>query len=73
MFVGEVLIVVVILALTRRMADTPAEEGAGSTSWAPRCRRSASGLVVFGILRSGTWGFVQPKPGAARSGWGCRR
>ena len=22
------------------------------------------GLVVYGILRSGTWGFVQPKPGA---------
>ena len=22
------------------------------------------GLIVFGILRSGTWGFVKPKPGA---------
>ena len=22
------------------------------------------GLVVYGILRSGTWGFVQPKSGA---------
>ncbi len=22
------------------------------------------GLVVYGILRSGTWGFVQPKPEA---------
>ena len=22
------------------------------------------GLVVFGILRGGEWGFVQPKPGA---------
>ena len=22
------------------------------------------GLIVFGILRAGTWGFVQPKPGA---------
>jgi hypothetical protein len=22
------------------------------------------GLIVYGVLRSGTWGFVQPKPGA---------
>ena len=24
------------------------------------------GLIVFGVLRSGTWGFVQPKPDAPR-------
>ena len=35
-----------------------------STWWAPRCRRSGSALIVFGILRSGAWGFIQPKPGA---------
>ena len=36
----------------------------GSTSSAPRCRRCGLGLVVYGVLRSGTWGFVQPKPEA---------
>ena len=55
----------VILVLTRRMADTPPEDAArGSTSSAPCCRRSGLGLIVYGILRSGTWGFVQPKAGA---------
>ena len=29
-----------------------------------RSRRRASGLIVFGILRAGTWGVVQPKDGA---------
>src|SRR6266480_2530797 len=53
-FAGEVLIVLVILALTRRVADTPAEKGA----------RLGLGLIVYGILRAGTWGFVQPKEGA---------
>ena len=44
---------------TRRPRRAPS-----STSSAPRCRRSGLGLIVFGILRSGAWGFVQPKPGA---------
>jgi MFS family permease len=63
-FAGEVVIVLVILVLTRRMQDTPAEAGArldlGGTVL------SALGLaaIVFGILRAGTWGLVQPKPGA---------
>ena len=43
-FVGEVVIVVAILALTRRMADaTPASAACGSTWSAPCCRRSGSG------------------------------
>ena len=64
-FVGEVVIVLVILAAHppdgRRRARGPE---CGSTWWARRCRRSGSALIVFGVLRAGAWGFVQPKPGA---------
>jgi hypothetical protein len=63
-FIGEVLVVFVILALTRRMADTPAEEGARLDLVGTGLSAFGLGLVVFGILRSGEWGFVQPKEGA---------
>jgi MFS family permease len=63
-FVGEVLVVLVILALTRRMADTPPEAGARLDLVGTALSALGLGLVVFAILRSGTWGFVQPKPGA---------
>ncbi|MFN8036356.1 MAG: MFS transporter [Acidimicrobiia bacterium] len=63
-FAGEVLIVIVILALTRRMADTPAEAGVRLDLVGTALSALGLGLVVYGILRSGTWGFVQPKPDA---------
>ena len=63
-FAGEVLVVLVILVLTRRMADTPAEEGARLDLVGTVLSALGLGLIVFGILRSGTWGFVQPKAGA---------
>ena len=62
-FVGEVLIVLIILGLTRRMADTPAEEGARLDVVGTVLSALGLGLVVYGILRSGTWGLVLPKPG----------
>jgi MFS family permease len=63
-FAGEVIVVLIILALTRRMADTPAEEGARLDLVGTALSALGLGLVVYGILRSGTWGFVQPKDGA---------
>ena len=62
-FVGEVLIVLVILGLARRMADTPAEEGARLDVVGTVLSALGLGLIVYGILRSGTWGLVLPKPG----------
>ena len=41
-FVGEVVIVLGILALSRRMADSPAVPGTGSTRWARSSRLRAS-------------------------------
>jgi MFS family permease len=65
-FVGEVLVVLVILGLARRMADTPPERGARLDLVGTVLSALGLGLIVYGILRSGTWGFVQPKPGAPR-------
>jgi MFS family permease len=63
-FAGEVLIVLVILVLTRRMdAPTPSTRarldlvGTGLSAL-------GLALIVFAILKAGSWGFVQPKPGA---------
>src|SRR5437879_13905705 len=64
-FVGEVVVVLVILALTRRMADTPAERGVRLDLVGTGLSAVGLGLVVCGILRSGTWGVVHERPGAA--------
>lgn len=63
-FAGEVLIVLGILALTRRIADAPPDEGARLDLVGTGLSAVGLGLMVFGILQGGTWGFVTPKPGA---------
>ncbi len=65
-FVGEVLVVLVILGLARRMADTPRERGARLDLVGTALSALGLGLIVYGILRSGTWGFVQPKADAPK-------
>jgi MFS family permease len=63
-FAGEVLVVLVILLLTRRMADTPPETGVRLDLVGTALSAAGLGLVVFGVLRSGTWGLVRPKADA---------
>ena len=63
-FAGEVLIVLVILFLTRRMNDTPAEAGARLDLVGTALSALGLGAIVLGILKAGTWGFVLPKPKA---------
>jgi MFS family permease len=63
-FAGEVVIVLVILLLTRRMNDTPAEEGARLDLMGTALSALGLGTIVLGILKAGTWGLVQPKPDA---------
>ena len=63
-FAGEVVIVLVILVLTRRMKDTPAEEGARLDLVGTALSALGLGAIVLGILKAGTWGLVQPKPDA---------
>ncbi len=63
-FVGEVLMVLGILALTRRMEDATPESRVRLDLVGTVLSALGLGLIVFGILRSGAWGFVKPKPGA---------
>jgi MFS family permease len=63
-FVGEVLVVVIILSLARRVVDTPAEAGAKLDLVGTGFSALGLGMIVYGVLRSGTWGFVQPIAGA---------
>jgi predicted MFS family arabinose efflux permease len=59
-FAGEVVLVLVILAVTRRIAD--AKPGKRPKIDVPGAILSAAGLgiLVFGVLRSGDWGLIRP-------------
>jgi MFS family permease len=63
-FAGEVLVVLVILVLVRKIAAPEREEGVGLDLVGTALSGLGLGLAVYGILRSGTWGFIQPKPEA---------
>ena len=63
-FVCEVIAIGGILLFARRMQDTPAEQGVRLDLVGTALSALGLGLFVFGILRSGTWGVVQPKPEA---------
>ena len=63
-FAGEVLVVLVILVLARRIADAPAEERPQLDVVGAVLSALGLGLLVFGVLRSGEWGWIQPKPDA---------
>jgi MFS family permease len=63
-FAGEVLVVLGILALTKRIADTPPQSDAKLDLVGTVLSALGLGLAVYGILQAGSWGFVNPKPGA---------
>jgi predicted MFS family arabinose efflux permease len=63
-FFGEVIIVLGILALTRRMADSPAVPGVRLDPVGTLLSAAGLAMIVYGVIRSGTWGFVQPKADA---------
>ena len=65
-FIGEVGVVVIILAFSRRIADTPPQPGARLDLVGTVLSALGLALIVYGILRSGSWGFIQPKPGAPK-------
>jgi EmrB/QacA subfamily drug resistance transporter len=62
-FAGEVLVVVAILLLTRKIADAPAEERRRLDIIGALLSALGLGLLVFGVLRSSEWGWIQPKAG----------
>jgi MFS family permease len=63
-FAAEVLIVLAILLLTRRIADAEPEQHGRLDVVGTALSALGLGLVVYGILRSGSWGFVRPVAGA---------
>jgi EmrB/QacA subfamily drug resistance transporter len=63
-FAGEVIVVLVILVLARRMVDTPVTERVRLDYVGSVLSASGLSLMVFAVLRSGIWGWVAPKSGA---------
>jgi EmrB/QacA subfamily drug resistance transporter len=61
-FVGEVLVVLGILVLARRVQDAPPERRPKLDLIGTVLSATGLGLAVFGVLRSSEWGWVQPKP-----------
>jgi MFS family permease len=61
-FVGEVLVVLVILGLARRIQDAPVEGRTRLDLVGAVLSAAGLGLAVFGVLRSSVWGWVMPKP-----------
>ena len=62
-FAGEVVLVIAILLLTRRIADAPVEERPRFDLVGAVLSALGLALLVFGVLRSAEWGWIQPKAG----------
>jgi EmrB/QacA subfamily drug resistance transporter len=62
-FAGEVVVVLAILLLTRRIQDAAVEERLRLDLVGAVLSAAGLGLGVFGVLRSSEWGWVAPKPG----------
>jgi len=60
-FAGEVVIVIGILALARRVSDSPPEAHGRLDLVGAGLSAAGLGLAVYGVLRAGTWGWVNPK------------
>jgi MFS family permease len=61
-FFGEVVVVAGILLLARRISGGGAEKKVKLDLVGTALSAVGLGLIVFGVLRSGTWGFVKPRP-----------
>ena len=61
-FAGEVVLVAIILVATRRIADAPVEERPRFDFVGAVLSALGLALLVFGVLRSGEWGWIQPTP-----------
>jgi MFS family permease len=63
-FAGEALLVGMILILARRIEAGEAERGVRLDLVGTGLSALGLGLIVLGVLRSGTWGVVKAKPDA---------
>lgn len=63
-FVFEVVLVLVILGMARRLVDPPPTERPRLDPVGTVLSAAGLGLLVYGIIRIGSWGAVVPKAGA---------
>jgi EmrB/QacA subfamily drug resistance transporter len=63
-FIGEVVIVLAILVLSRRIVESPVRAHERLDVVGTVLSVLGLGMAVFGILRSSEWGWVQPKENA---------
>jgi MFS family permease len=63
-FAGEVVVVLIILAIARRIADAPPARRPRIDLVGAVLSAAGLAMLVFGVLRSGDWGLIQPAPGA---------
>jgi MFS family permease len=61
-FVGEAVIVIGILTALRKVGDAPPAGRVQFDVIGALLSIAGLSLLVFGVLQSGTWGFVKPKP-----------
>jgi len=60
-FVGEVVVVIAVLAVHRMMKRAPKPEHPPTLDYGGTALSAiALGLIVFGILKSSTWGWIRP-------------
>src|SRR4029079_17156150 len=62
-FAGEVVVVIAILFLARKIADAPSETRPKLDMVGTLLSAAGLGAMVFGVLRSSEWGWIQPKAG----------
>ncbi len=62
-FAGEVILVSVILLLARRAEDAPPDRRPKIDLVGAVLCAAGLGVFVFGVLKSGSWGWVAPKSG----------
>jgi MFS family permease len=61
-FVGEVVLVGVILSLIKLLVDAPLPGRKPEIDWVGSVLSSLGlGLIVLGVLQASTWGWIQPK------------
>jgi MFS family permease len=63
-FAGEVVIVIAILFLARRAADSPVDHRPHLDLLGVALSSAGLALFVLGVLKSSSWGWVLPKAGA---------
>ncbi|MFD6185365.1 MFS transporter [Streptomyces goshikiensis] len=62
-FAGEVVVVLVILMLARRVVDAPPDHRPRIDVLGAIVSAAGIGLFVFGVLRTSEWGWFRPKAG----------